>query len=330
MNSRRYTDKDRARWDTFVRESKNGTFLFFRDYMEYHRHRFPDHSLFFFDQKERLVALLPATENIDANGKKTLASHAGLTYGGLLLSPSTMAPDVLDIFGCLQHYASDNGFHRIVYKPVPTIYHRLPAEDDRFALFRIGASRSVCNLSSAVALKSACASITERRRKRGMTKAAGLGYHIAEGELSRFWPIMTDNLRQRYGAVPVHTLAEMQSLQASFPSEIRCFIAEDAAGEPQAGAVLFVSAQTVHVQYGHATPQGKQDGALDLLYLSLIEHYRQVPGCLYFDFGTSNEQQGQVLNENLIRQKQGFGAHGVAYETYEWDVQSQPSIHQET
>ena len=42
---RRYTEADKAVWDTFVAQSKNGTFLFFRDYMDYHADRFRDHSL---------------------------------------------------------------------------------------------------------------------------------------------------------------------------------------------------------------------------------------------------------------------------------------------
>ena len=40
-----YGPGDRAAWDAFVRASKNGNFLFLRDYMEYHRDRFEDASL---------------------------------------------------------------------------------------------------------------------------------------------------------------------------------------------------------------------------------------------------------------------------------------------
>jgi len=41
----RYTADQQPQWDDFVSNSKNGTFLFFRGYMDYHRDRFPDHSL---------------------------------------------------------------------------------------------------------------------------------------------------------------------------------------------------------------------------------------------------------------------------------------------
>jgi len=74
-----YGSDDKPLWDGFVRRSKNGSFLFYRDYMEYHSDRFLDSSLLFFED-DVLIAVMPANtaENI-------LYSHRGLTYGGLYL-----------------------------------------------------------------------------------------------------------------------------------------------------------------------------------------------------------------------------------------------------
>ena len=55
-----YEDSQKQVWDEFVGGSKNGTFLFFRDYMDYHRDRFEDHSLLIWEDNGRLIALLPA------------------------------------------------------------------------------------------------------------------------------------------------------------------------------------------------------------------------------------------------------------------------------
>jgi hypothetical protein len=41
---------------------------------------------------------------------------------------------------------------------------------------------------------------------------------------------------------------------------------------------------------------------------------------MYLDFGKSTETHSDILNENLIYQKEGFGARAVCYDTYEWDV----------
>lgn len=319
IHLRRYTADDKSLWNSFVQKSKNGTFLFLRNFMEYHQDRFTDHSLLFFDSKDRLVALLPANETQNNTGK-TLASHEGLTYGGLILSPTSSGSLPLHCIESLLAYLKQNRFQHLLYKAVPTIYHRQPAQEDLYALFRYNAHLIACNLSCSIDLKATLPAHIERRRKRGHLKAASLNYSITEGALSDFWPIMEKNLQTRYGTTPVHSLTEMEQLKEDFPEHIRCIVAVDAEQKPQAGALLFVTPQTVHVQYGHATEKGKQDGALDFLYFNTIEEYRLQPQFLYFDFGTSNEQGGLILNENLLAQKEGFGARSIIYPTYRIDL----------
>ena len=41
----RYDAAQRVLWDDFVENARNATFLFKRDYMDYHADRFADHSL---------------------------------------------------------------------------------------------------------------------------------------------------------------------------------------------------------------------------------------------------------------------------------------------
>jgi hypothetical protein len=43
---RRYQKSDFTQWNSFINEAKNSTFLFHRDFMEYHSDRFEDFSLF--------------------------------------------------------------------------------------------------------------------------------------------------------------------------------------------------------------------------------------------------------------------------------------------
>lgn len=321
MNLRRYTASDAIAWDAFVETSRNGTFLFRRSYMDYHSDRFRDHSLLFFDEKDHLIAMLPANEAIAADGRKELYSHQGLTYGGLLLQPKATAAMVLQVFESLVRYAAEQGFSAIHYKAIPDIYHLCPSEEDEYAIWRVGGKLEQCLISSTVPLNPYCQIEIERRRRRGLARAEQEGLHIQSGApLSEFWPIMEDNLRSRYNVAPVHSLEEMQLLQGRMPQFIRSFLVRDSRGNAVAGAVVYLcNKRTVHVQYGHATPQGKQSGALDLLYLSLIDAYRS-EGFEYFDFGNSNEQRGLYLNENLISQKEGFAARGIVYKTYIIDL----------
>src|SRR5207244_2191468 len=125
----RYEPRWRSVWDGFVARSKNGVFLFHRDYVEYHADRFTDHSLLFLDG-EKVLALLPGSRREDA-----LASHAGLTFGGFVTDHSMKTPQMLRLFDLLRQHCRGEGITRIVYKAVPHIYHRVPAEEDLYALF---------------------------------------------------------------------------------------------------------------------------------------------------------------------------------------------------
>ena len=325
MTIRRYTPADRPAWDAFVEVARNATFLHMRGYMDYHADRFADHSLLFFDTKGHLRGLLPANEETSADaGAKVLWSHHGLTYGGLLLSMKETMETVLQIFDALMAYLRAEGFAALYYKQVPQTYHRYPSQEDDYALWRHGAVLDVCNIGAAIDLRASAAPEVERRRRRGRNKALGLGYRVEEtSELARFWPIVVDNLRERYDARPVHTLDEILLLHSRFPRNIRCFTAviDDGDGTHiEAGTIVYETPTAVHMQYTHTTPRGRNDGAQDALYGAVMEYYRTQTEVRYFDFGTSNEQNGRYLNENLIAQKEGFGARGVAYRIFRIDL----------
>ena len=49
MNIVNYNNSKIKIWDSFVDHSKNGIFMFKRNYMEYHKARFVDNSLMFYE-----------------------------------------------------------------------------------------------------------------------------------------------------------------------------------------------------------------------------------------------------------------------------------------
>ena len=131
----RYSAGDKERWDRFVRRSKNGTFLMQRDYMDYHADRFQDCSLMIFCNR-KLTALLPG--NLSGS---CFYSHQGLTYGGMLLSPSITLQQVESVFhAALDYLQKECSVQSIVYRAIPHIYHRYPAEEDLYVLTRLGAT----------------------------------------------------------------------------------------------------------------------------------------------------------------------------------------------
>ena len=164
----RYQPSLQEEWDDFFRQSKNGTFLVERNYMEYHADRFNDHSLVFYRDK-KIIALLPAHIQGD-----TFCSHKGLTYAGLILSDQTTAQITLDLFTTLLQYIRALGnISKFVYSPAPYIYHRYPSEEDLYALFRNEAQITSRKISTVVEQSCALPFQTLRKRKIKLAQQAG-------------------------------------------------------------------------------------------------------------------------------------------------------------
>ncbi len=304
---RRYTPEDKAEWNAFVAASKNGTFLFDRNYMDYHADRFSDFSLMFY-REDRLYALLPANKD-----GRTLVSHGGLTYGGLVTDSSATANGVVQLFGQLVKYLASQGFDAFVYKAIPWIYHRHPAEEDLYALFRTGRARLLARDISSTIIQSQPLK-WHRDRRYGINRCRNNGVEVGQSDdYAAFWRVLDDNLMATYGVHPVHSLDEMLLLKSRFPRNIVLYSATKD-GRTLGGTVLYLTPQTVHAQYISASPEGKRLRVIDAIYDRILnEDFAFFP---IFDFGKSTEGHGRVLNESLIYQKEGFGARGVCYDTY--------------
>ena len=311
MEIRRYRREDKELWNSFVSKARNATFLFDRNYMDYHADRFDDNSFMFY-HKGKLKAVLPANVAGD-----TLYSHQGLTYGGLLLDKKATVEDVLECFDSLNSWLRENGISKVVYKALPWIYQQYPSEEDLYALtWKCKAQLISRNMASTIVIDNKLK--FAESRKSGIRKALSLNIEVGESnDVDGFWHVLEDNLGNRYNAKPVHTASEMKLLMSRFPNNIKLYVAK-MNGEIVGGTLIYVTPQVVHTQYISASVEGKKHGALDLLFDLIIN--KVYANCRYFDFGKSTEQGGAYLNEPLIFQKEGFGGRGVCYDWYQWEL----------
>lgn len=307
----RYDAARKSAWDEFVARSKNGVFLFQRGYVEYHADRFPDHSLMFYDERGALIALLPATLREDG----VLSSHDGLTFGGVVSDSGMRVGLMLEVFDAAREHLRGEGVSRVIYKAVPHIYHRLPAEEDLYALFRVGARLFRRDVSSTIELKEKPPS-TRRRDPQKLAAKFGVEMRPSD-DLKTFMAISEHVLGAKYDTKPVHTAAEMELLASRFPDNIKLF-AVYRGGEMLGGSVVYESARVAHTQYTAVGDEGKRISALDLIVDYLIRHYHGRKR--YLDFGISNEDGGRRLNDGLIENKQSFGGRAVVHDFYEFDV----------
>lgn len=311
MEIRRYRREDKELWNSFVSKARNATFLFDRNYMDYHADRFDDNSFMFY-HKGKLKAVLPA--NVAGN---TLYSHQGLTYGGLLLDKKATVEDVLECFDSLNFWLRKNGISKVVYKALPWIYQQYPSQEDLYALtWKCKAQLISRDIASTIVIDNKLK--FAESRKSGIRKALSLNIEVGESnDVDGFWHVLEDNLGNRYNAKPVHTASEMKLLMSRFPNNIKLYVAK-MNGEIVGGTLIYGTPQVVHTQYISASVEGKKHGALDLLFDYIIN--KVYANCRYFDFGKSTEQGGAYLNEPLIFQKEGFGGRGVCYDWYQWEL----------
>lgn len=311
MEIRRYGREDKELWNSFVSKARNATFLFDRNYMDYHADRFDDNSFMFY-HKGKLKAVLPANVAGD-----TLYSHQGLTYGGLLLDKKATVEDVLECFDSLNSWLRENGISKVVYKALPWIYQQYPSQEDLYALtWKCKAQLISRDIASSIVIDNKLK--FAESRKSGIRKALSLNIEVGESnDVDGFWHVLEDNLGNRYNAKPVHTACEMKLLMSRFPNNIKLYVAK-MNGEIVGGTLIYVTPQVVHTQYISASVEGKKHGALDLLFDYIIN--KVYANCRYFDFGKSTEQGGAYLNEPLIFQKEGFGGRGVCYDWYQWEL----------
>jgi hypothetical protein len=310
MRLERYTSEYSADWDNLIDGSRNGTFLLFRAYMDYHRERFLDHSVLIY-LNEKIIAVFAADEY-----QNIIRCHGGLTYGGLILGYGVSCVSVVEIFRHLINYYAEHGLDTMIYKPVPSIYHRLLSEEVLYALHLNKARLYSRSPSTTIDLESIELSGSKRR---GSNKARRNGLLLKEAEnTDRLMELIDSNLMTRYGVGAVHSTREMELLKTQFPSYIDIFEIINESDEIMGGAIVYISYQVAHVQYMVASEMGRTLRSMDLLIFELIECYKSK--LRYLDFGISSVNNGYDLNVSLISQKEEFGGTCVCYDAYEIDL----------
>jgi hypothetical protein len=305
MQARRWRPDMAEAWNGFNARAANGHFLFDRGFMGYHADRFEDASLVV-EAEGGLVGLLP----LNRAGNEAW-SHQGLTFGGLVHDGlgAQAAMEALD--ACCEQLKAD-GVTALVYKAVPWIYARRPAEQDLYWLFRRGATLTRRDVSAAIDYRAR--GRVSSRRERGAKKAAKAGLVFDRSHDWRgYWRLLETVLGERHGVKPVHSLEEIEMLAGRFPERITLHLAR-LGEEIMAGVVMFSSDQVAHAQYIAVGEAGREAGALDGLFDHLITLH--AGSHRYFDFGISTTDQGEVLNEGLMRQKEEFGASAAVHDVY--------------
>ena len=305
---RRYQTADFLAWNAFVSKSKNSTFLFDRNYMAHHDAKFTDFSLVI-QTGQRWQAVLPANIVDDV-----LHSHQFLTYGGLVFGDGLKQIEVIEILKAILIFLENLNIKTLIFKLIPIIYHKKPADDLSYALWLANAQLIGRDSLKVVDLRQDFK--ISKTRQEGIRRGQKNELKIVEEALFEpFWnQVLAPNMLRRHGTKPIHSAAEIQDLQVKFPANIRHFNVY-LKNQIVAGTTVFVCDNVVHPQHISALENRTELGSIDFLYHYLITNV--FAAFHYFDFGCSNLSFGKKLDKDLIFWKETYGASTVVQDCYE-------------
>jgi hypothetical protein len=312
-----YTPEWAERWDRFVMDgSQNGTFLQTRRFLGYHPiGRFEDASFLAALENGELLMAVPGARDA-AQGETWFRSHPGGTFAGPVLSGHvTQAEDVLQLLDAADRYLTASGYRACELKITPQLFASQPTALLEYALFNRGYGQET-ELASYLPLYGRTAeelrggySATKRYElKRCEAKGLTARRLETDGELAAFYEVLSLNLR-KFDSRPVHTLAELGDfLRERLKDEVRFLGVLDPAGRMVAGACLFHFRQTnvLHTQYLAADTRVRGYAPSAFLYDAVLKTGLE-SGAAALSFGTSTFEHGRVLNQGLIRNKEGYG-----------------------
>jgi hypothetical protein len=305
---RRYQSADFLLWNAFISTAKNATFLFHRDFMEYHADRFTDFSLMIFDGNQ-LISILPANK-VDHQ----VYSHQGLTYGGLVFNENLGGEKVEEILETVLNFLKINHFSSFKIKSFPFFYDEDVNQNLDYFLWKNNAKIYERDMNLVINLKKNIRISKSKRKKYAQNLNLSLEF-VKEESFEPFWNnVLIPRLWLKHQTKPVHSLNEITYLANCFPENIFQYSVY-LNGEILSGITIFRDKNVVKSQYGATTENGEKYRALDFLYIKLIEQYKNQ--FQYFDLGTVNSDFGKVYFKGLLKQKEELGATTFIHDYYE-------------
>jgi hypothetical protein len=312
----RYEESYRQRWDGFVVNSINGTFLHTRSFFDHNPKNAVDDHSYLFVKKNSIVAVIPCNL-YTKNDRKILHSSMRATYGGFIVGNEIGAQDSVEMVTLLKNEALALGVQQVIVRNPFRIFNSNVCDETDYAMWYHGFEilsrelETVIKLGDYNTVSNAFASSTKRNIKKGRQNLI-----LKESNDYRaYWEVLAKNLSEKHGLAPTHSFPEfMQLIQSVGSEKIKLFVAcvQD---KIVAGIVLFIPNQkAVHAQYICSDSEFQELRPLNAVIDEIIQ-WACAQQYQYLNLGTSNFDAGKGINEGLFRFKEGFGGRNVLRET---------------
>jgi hypothetical protein len=311
MEISRFTEKDHRQWETFVQRANNGTIFHTLKFLSYHpAKRFKECHLLI-KERDNILGLFPAVEE-----EKTIISHKGASYGGIVLKTDLGIHRICLIVEHLVNEIRNRGYREIILTPPPLVYQLQPDQYLDFALLKNGFCYRKREITAVISLDRGEPLLHfHPDARRSTRKALREGVRIRlSADFETFYNILEHNLGMRHNVSPTHTIGELMKLKSLFPDEILLFAAylkEKMIG----GMVVFITNPRVMLAFYISHDDKHQSyRPVNLLFYEVINWGRN-RGFRYLDLGTFT--LNMEPNWGLGRFKENFNARGFLRDTYE-------------
>jgi len=309
-----YSNEWKNRWDDFVLKSNNGTMFHLQRFLEYHeRGKFHWHHLLFLE-REKIVAVLPASTM-----GSTLESPIGASYGSFVTHDLDFAT-ALELVDLFSDYCRQQSFERALLTPPPFIYQKVVSQNLEYALSYRGFMFDKHYISHAIRLDSrdfvSSFQATTRRYIHKYLRERSLQIEVSD-DYESFYPILLKN-KQRHGVKPTHTLDELLRLRKLLPERLVLFLVKKGS-KPIAGSLVFVCNDRVALCfYNMLLYEYEQYHPIHAVMYEVVR-WAQEQGLQWVDIGVSQDTKDEnpmTPAMGLIRFKEKFNARGILRSTF--------------
>jgi len=317
----KYEDKYEKQWDNFViNETVNGTFLQTRLFLNYHpKNRFRDCSVLII-KKNSIVAVIPGCE-VYSNGKKVFSSHAGSTFGGIIIRKKDYnARSVLDIIDAFLGHLRMQEFGKVILKLTSDIFCLESSDLLQYALFNKD-FKSYKEISTYIDLSSYNEDIKKNftsgqkeNLRHSMKHELEFKQIFTDEEINKFYIVLCDNLA-KFNTSPIHTANELIDFKQNRLKNIILFFGVYFGNEMIAGSMLFKFRNVIHTQYLATKQDMIEFNPMTFLYYNLINEVRNM-NYDKLSWGISTEENGKLLNTSLLAFKESFGSKYTLNRTF--------------
>ncbi|MFH1181013.1 MAG: GNAT family N-acetyltransferase [bacterium] len=308
----KYNKYWQKKWDEFVASSCNGTIFHCQKFLSYHSsEKFKDFSLLL-SESGQIKSVFPAAAK-EIEGKRYFFSHPGSSYGGLVVNENISIAEAFEYLKIVIDFAKKNSFDGIIIRHSERIFQKSPAEVLDFAMTWLGFGYYARELSSSVDL---ARFNFNKKARNAVRKAEKLGL---TGSLSQdydgFFKLLCDNLAKKHNSLPTHSLEEMKKIKNLFPEDV--FLMSVFLKEKMIAGIWFFRCNEVglHTFYIAQDYDFQEYRPLNLAAQELIR-WAIEKKLRYLNFGISTEEKGKVINWNLFKFKESFGAFGTRRDAY--------------